>query len=789
MSLKSILIVTVATLSLFSATPIEQNGQLSVSGPNLINESGNPIQLRGMSTHGIQYFDGFYTQKSVQGLANGWGADIIRISSYVNEGSPNYLQKPELWKAKIDQLVEYATEAGIYAMIDWHMLGPGDPNVFLEEAKEFWTYMAQTHGGKSNVLFDICNEPNSHGEWNMDNKGNWIETPLGYDVDWPMIKGYADAIIPLIRANEPDDQPNVIIVGTSEWASRPDLVIGNELTYDNIMYSMHFYAADQGDATNRPGEPSNYMNYVSTALAAEIPMFVTEFGTQNAAGEGDNDFVSSQIWLDTLEKYKISWCNWNYSNDHRSGAVFKQKASLGSVESYASPSNLKEAGLWIMDKMKNPVDDFGQGTPPTVALIGGVQGVTTETVPIFTWSGNDPDGEIAEYYIRLDNGDLVTVPISIISVSPEEPLGVGEHSFSVQAIDTDGNLSAIDTWSFTVISKEESIPTVTIKTGAIQNTTEVSPVFSWSGTDRDGEIVAYKIGWDDAELVSVHSTVLTSRPTMPLSLGEHSFSVVAVDNDGQTSPVDTWSFTVIEKSSVEGNILVNGDFSEGSTGWNLGLNHEGYYATSAFGTTEAVISEIALGFDNYRWGVQLAQSDITLEMGKNYTLSFKAKASAPRMLSSSIIQGYSPYAEYANGPREFDLTTVYQEFSYSFKMESATDAQTMIAFDMGTETPTLYIDDVVLVETIPASEKGISQTAMSQLNSVTCHIGNAKLQIPVHANAKVNDIVVLDLRGRVILSQAVGNSFIDLSSRTLSQGIYLIQLHTDMGVISTKIMQ
>ncbi len=52
-------------------------------------------------------------------------------------------------------------------------------------------------------------------------------------------------------------------------------------------------------------------------------MFVTEFGTQNYAGEGANDFAMSQKYLDLMASKKISWVNWNFSDDHRSGAVFK----------------------------------------------------------------------------------------------------------------------------------------------------------------------------------------------------------------------------------------------------------------------------------------------------------------------------------------------------------------------------------------------------------------------------------------------------------------------------------
>jgi len=352
-----------------SLAAINRFGKLDIIGSNLCDETGSPVQLRGMSTHGIQYYPDFYVENSIQALAEDWGADIIRVSCYVNEGwgaHGDYLSDPSYWRGEIDNLVDLAEKYGLYVLIDWHMLGPGDPNYFINEAKEFWAYMAKEHGQKEFVLFDICNEPNDHGTWDGRISGK--------DVSWDIIKNYADEIIPIIRAQSPD---NIVIVGTPEWASRPDHVIGNELDYNNIMYTMHFYAASHGN---------NYRSYVERAMNAGVPVFVTEFGTQNSAGEESNDFEESTKWLDLLDRYDISWCNWNYSSDHRSGAVFKnyvneedrllekksndigwgaltddekiqlrnaEVISYNSVDDYSNPDNLKASGLWIFDKIKN----------------------------------------------------------------------------------------------------------------------------------------------------------------------------------------------------------------------------------------------------------------------------------------------------------------------------------------------------------------------------------------------------------------------------------------------------
>lgn len=336
------------SLDLNIGSPLGWNGKLSVSGTNIVNEDGKAIQLRGMSTHGLQYFNSFYNETAIKSLAEDWHADIVRISSYVNEGGwsdgGNYLDQPDFWRARIDSMVSWAEQNGIYALIDWHQLTPGDPNYFINEAKEFFTYMVDKHGDKPNVLFDICNEPNSDSTYVEISEDNWVSVSHKRAINWERIKEYADQIIPIIRAKS----DNIIIVGTPQWASRPDLVSNNMINEKNIMYTMHFYAA----------EHKGYINYVKNAINAGVPVFVTEFGTQMASGDLGNNFEESQKWIDFLSENKVSWCNWNFSNDFRTGAVFKKWYKPTKLEDYSNHNNLKEAGIWIMNAMNTPADDF-----------------------------------------------------------------------------------------------------------------------------------------------------------------------------------------------------------------------------------------------------------------------------------------------------------------------------------------------------------------------------------------------------------------------------------------------
>ncbi|GAA2931309.1 cellulase family glycosylhydrolase [Kitasatospora cinereorecta] len=313
------------------ASPVAVNGQLTVCGTKLCNEHGNPIQLRGMSSHGTQWYPQCLTGGSLDALANDWKADVLRVSTYVQEDG--YETDPEHFTDLANSLIQQATDRGMYVIVDWHMLSPGDPNANLGNARKFFTDIANRNRTKSNILYEIANEPSG--------------------VSWQQIKSYAEQIIPVIRNIDPDAP---VLVGTRAWSSfgvsegaDASEVVNNQVSASNIMYTFHFYADSHRD---------EYLATLSRA-ADELPVFVTEFGTQNYSGEGDNDFAMSQRYLDLMKTKKISWVNWNFSDDHRSGAVFKT-GTCDSGGPWAGTSSLKPAGAWIRDRIRTP-DTFPTG--------------------------------------------------------------------------------------------------------------------------------------------------------------------------------------------------------------------------------------------------------------------------------------------------------------------------------------------------------------------------------------------------------------------------------------------
>ncbi len=307
-----------------AGSPVALHGQLHVCGMKLCDSANQPIQLRGMSTHGTQWYRQCINNKSLDALAIDWKADVLRVSTYVQEDG--YETNPRKFTDIVHATIAQAEARGVYVIVDWHMLDPGDPFFNLARATTFFSEIADTHKDKVNIIYEVANEPNG--------------------VSWARIKDYHEQIIPVIRTRDADA---VILLGTRGWSSlgvsdgaNENEIVGNPVNATNVMYTFHFYAGSHGAV---------YFNALSRA-AGKLPMFVTEFGTQKYTGDGANDFVQAQKYIDLMKQKTISWVNWNYSDDKRSGAVFKKKTCPAG--NFAGTSALKPAGKWVRDRLRGP---------------------------------------------------------------------------------------------------------------------------------------------------------------------------------------------------------------------------------------------------------------------------------------------------------------------------------------------------------------------------------------------------------------------------------------------------
>lgn len=300
--------------STMEQTAVGLHGQLRVEGTNLVDQNGETYQLYGMSTHGIAWFPDYVCQEAFETLRDDWNVNCVRIAMYTyeNGGYCSNGKKEEL-KKLVKQGVDAATKLGLYVIIDWHVLNDQNPNTYKEDAKGFFQEMSQCYADQTNIIYEICNEP----------CGN---------TSWDEIKNYANEIIPVIREHQKDA---VILVGTPNWSQDIDKAAASPLNYDNIMYTLHFYAATHTDWLR---------DRVKSCVSKGLPIFVSEFGMCDASGNGNNDFEQATKWLELLDKNKISYMCWNLANKDETCCVISSKSKK--ISDWTE-DDLTESGKWI----------------------------------------------------------------------------------------------------------------------------------------------------------------------------------------------------------------------------------------------------------------------------------------------------------------------------------------------------------------------------------------------------------------------------------------------------------
>jgi ribosomal protein L21E len=140
------------------------------------------------------------------------------------------------------------------------------------------------------------------------------------------------------------------------------------------------------------------------------------------------------------------------------------------------------------------------------------------------------------------------------------------------------------------------------------------------------------------------------------------------------------------------NLVSNGDFANGTTGWNLGVY--GGAATNSVQNGVHVVNATSAG--SAAWNIQLTQTGIKLEQGKSYVFSFTAKAASPTSIVANIGNA-TTYSSYL-GEKTVNLTTENQTYTYTFTMTSATDNNVRLEFNSGLTSVTWYLDNVSISE-------------------------------------------------------------------------------------------
>lgn len=277
-------------------TPVAYYGEILADGNKLVGaKNGEEVRVTGMSFFWSNWSQKYYTADYVDYLVDEYNCEIVRCSYGIQDNGVPYDTSCE---PLIEDVIEQAIERGVYVIVDWHSHGAHNNP---DEAIAYFEKLAEKYGSYDNLIFEIYNEPTQ--------------------VSWNTVKDYAEKVIPAIRKYS----DNLIIVGSPTWSQDVTSAAANPVEGENIAYTLHFYA----------GTHKQWLrDSADKALAAGIPLFVTEWGSVNADGNGSIDKASTEEWFAWMDKNNISSCNWAVNDKDEGSSIFVQDSTLSETGKY-----------------------------------------------------------------------------------------------------------------------------------------------------------------------------------------------------------------------------------------------------------------------------------------------------------------------------------------------------------------------------------------------------------------------------------------------------------------------
>lgn len=276
--------------------------QLQAQGSQLLFD-GRPVVLRGVAPGDPLLGRAERPTDDYARIAQEWNANVVRLS--VHPGA--WKRQPAAVLAKLDRDVAAALAAGMFVIVDWHVVGwpdgwysiPNpeqgqpddlyDPSVAL--ARDFWEAMAGRYGADGRIVFELWNEPNYALTGERDPSGRW-----------QMLKPVFTLLIDTIRRRS----GNLVLATNDQWGYDLRGIRQSPLADGNIGYAWHIYANHDGNDPQRWAEKLDALHEVA-------PVLVSEWGFGPAPGihydgTADSFGVPFARFMSERQLHHTAWC-------------------------------------------------------------------------------------------------------------------------------------------------------------------------------------------------------------------------------------------------------------------------------------------------------------------------------------------------------------------------------------------------------------------------------------------------------------------------------------------------
>lgn len=342
-----------------------------------------------------------------------------------------------------------------------------------------------------------------------------------------------------------------------------------------------------------------------------------------------------------------------------------------------------------------------------------------------------------------------------------------------------GTKTAVEASVFGGTSTNQS-PTVTI-TSPVSNTSLQAPAtitIQATASDPDGNVTRVDFYQGSTKIgqatTAPYTFIWTNVPQ-----GAYTLTAFVVDDANGSGISNSVSVLV---TSANGNIISNGDFENGSTGWTLENTAPGA-GTLTVETTSPLAGTRSLKICPTNPGTQdyhiQAITKAPIVKGGTYLLSFLAKADAARALKVGFQQNGGNWKWYTGG--DFSLTTTSQLYTYSFTADT-TDPAMDIKFFAGLSTACVTIDNVVFSSNVPT---GLEDGNMDQ-HSAFAYPNPFNKSFTIQAKGEFK-YEIRNQTGQLVESGS-GMDFAEISS-SVPKGFYIVRIITLSKTSDIKIVR
>lgn len=287
-------------------TPVGYHGEMVVKDGKIYGSKSNQIaRVTGMSMFWSCWSQKYYTAAYVDQMVDEFGCEILRCAYGIQDnGVPHSPSDEKL----IEDVINECIKKGVYVILDWHSHGAHNNP---EESIKFFSKMAEKYGKYDNVIFELFNEPTQ--------------------IQWSVVKEYAEKVIPEIRKYS----DNLILVGNPQWCQKIEDPANDPISDPNVAYTLHFYA----------GTHTQWLrDSADRAMSKGIAIFVSEWGSVNADGNGSIAEQSTKDWFEWIDKNQLSSCNWAVNDKNEGSSIF------------VKDNQYSETGKYIMALIKERTD-------------------------------------------------------------------------------------------------------------------------------------------------------------------------------------------------------------------------------------------------------------------------------------------------------------------------------------------------------------------------------------------------------------------------------------------------